>query len=205
MSSLKKQREIEIIEAAIKIFGEFGYHEGKMEKIASKAGIGKSTIYEYFNSKREIFQQMLEYVFLKYIEEAKIATLEKDSAKDKFIALLNYHWGFIDLYVDAIEQTFFQFKNISDEISPHIIRSHKTMVNFLSEIIREGIKRGEIRADVDMEKAIFIMLGVIVGSNFMKYSPKDKEYDDVDTAYIVDLLFEGLGDKGTGNLSQFCP
>lgn len=193
MKSLKEQRKTEIIEAAIKVFGECGYHKGKVEKIAEKAGIGKGTVYEYFNSKKEIFQQMLRYVFETYMEEAQKATLGKDSVKDKFTALLNYHWNFIDLYIDAIEQTFFQFKNISDEINPYIVKSHKVMIDFLSEIITEGIKTGEIRGNIDKEKAVLIILGVIASSNFARYFSKSKKYNEINAAYVVDVLFEGLG------------
>ncbi|NMA03095.1 MAG: TetR/AcrR family transcriptional regulator [Clostridiales bacterium] len=195
MKSLKEQRRIEIIEAAIKVFGEYGYHKGKVEKIAEKAGIGKATVYEYFSSKKEIFQQMLRHAFKTYIEEAKKATLGKSGAKNKFTALLNYHWDFIDLHVDTIEQTFFQFKNISDEIKPYIIRSHKIMIDFLSEIIAEGMKIGEIRADVDKEKAALMILGVIASSNFMRYFSKNKEHSDIDAKCVVDALFEGLGGR----------
>lgn len=192
MKLLKKQRETEIIEAAIRVFGDHGYHEGRMEEIAEWAGIGKSTIYEYFNSKKEIFQQMLKHVFETYIEEAKKTALNKDSTRDKFMALLNYHWDFVDLHVDAIEQTFFRFKNISDEITPYIIQAHKIMVDFLSEIVAEGIKTGEIRADIDEEKVAFIMLGIIASSNFMRYSLKTKKYNNIETVHIVDILFRGL-------------
>ena len=193
MELLKERRKIEIVEAAIQVFGEYGYHEGKVEKIAKKAGIGKSTVYEYFSSKKEIFQHMLRYVFETYIEDAKKATLRQKSVRDKFAALLNYHWDFIDLYVDVIEQTFFRLKNISDEINPYIMRAHKTMVVFLSEIITEGIKTGEIRADINKERAVIMILGTIASSNFMRYSSKNKKYEDIDAAQIVNILFEGLG------------
>ncbi len=192
MKSLKEQRRVEIIEAAIKVFGEHGYYKGKVEKIAEEAGIGKGTVYEYFSSKKEIFQQMLKHVFETYIEEAKNTASKKNSVRDKFIALLNYHWNFISLHINAMEQIFFQFKNISDEINPYIVQSHKIMVDFLSEIITEGIKTGEIRANIDKEKAALIMLGVIASSNFMRYFSKNREYGDIDAECVVDVLFEGL-------------
>ncbi|HZK38225.1 MAG TPA: TetR/AcrR family transcriptional regulator [Clostridia bacterium] len=192
MGSLKEQRKIEIIEAAIKVFGENGYHGGKVGNIAEKAGIGKGTVYEYFSSKKEIFQQMLKYVFETYMKEAKKTTLGRDSARDKFTALLNYHLDFVDQYINAIEQTFFQFKNISDEIRPYIIWANESMVDFLSGILAQGIKTGEIRVDIDKEKAAFIMLSVVASSNFMRYSPNGEEYNDIDAAHIVDILFKGL-------------
>ncbi|MCK9268517.1 MAG: hypothetical protein M0P14_07390, partial [Alkaliphilus sp.] len=94
--------------------------------------------------------------------------------------------------INAIEQTFFQFKNISDEIRPYIIRAHESMIDFLSGIIAQGIKTGEIRADIDKKKAAFIMLGVVASSNFMRYSPNGKKHNDIDVAHVVDILFKGL-------------
>ncbi len=192
MKSLKEQRRIEIIEAAIEVFGEYGFHKGKVEKIAEKAGIGKGTVYEYFSSKKEIFQQMLKHVFETYMEEAKEAASKENSARNKFMALLNYHWNFIDMHINVIEQTFFQFKNISDEIKPYIVQSHKIMIDFLSGIITEGIKTGEIRGNIDKEKAALIILGVIASSNFMRYFCENKRYSDIDAECVFDVLFEGL-------------
>jgi len=56
----KRQR---IIEAAIKVFAEDGVSNGKIATIASKAGIGKGTVYEYFSSKEEIFTAVFEDFF----------------------------------------------------------------------------------------------------------------------------------------------
>jgi TetR/AcrR family fatty acid metabolism transcriptional regulator len=44
------KREL-IINAAIQVITEKGYHNTTMGEIAAVAGIGKATIYEYFNSK----------------------------------------------------------------------------------------------------------------------------------------------------------
>lgn len=193
MKSLREQREIEIIEAAIKVFGQYGYYGGKVEEIAKLAGIGKSTVYEYFSSKKEIFQQMLQHIFNTYIEDAKKATLKEDSSKDKFVALLNYHRNFMDLNADAIEQTFFQFKNISDEIRPYITQAHRSIFDFILAIVTEGIEAREIRANIDKEKITFIILGVIISSNIKRCSSRDKIYNNDDSARIIDVLFEGLG------------
>lgn len=193
MNPLKEQRKNEIIKAAIKVFGEYGFYKGKVEEIAKQAGIGKGTIYEYFSSKKDIFQQMLKHMFGTYIEEGKAAILKENTAKAKLIVLLNYHWNFINLYADAIEQTFFQFNNISDEIRPHILKIHDKIFNFILEIVIEGIKTGEIRTDIDKGMATFMILGVINGSNFKRCFSEAGAYNDKDAILIVDMIFRGLG------------
>ncbi|NLU48034.1 MAG: helix-turn-helix transcriptional regulator [Syntrophomonadaceae bacterium] len=49
-----------IIQAALQVFSEKGYHNARMEEVATVAGIGKGTIYEYFDSKLQLFQAVLE-------------------------------------------------------------------------------------------------------------------------------------------------
>ncbi len=56
------KREL-IIEAAIKVFARDGLERGKISDIASEAGIGKGTVYEYFRRKEDIFQAIEHYVF----------------------------------------------------------------------------------------------------------------------------------------------
>lgn len=49
-----------ILEAAIRIFGQTGFHETKIADIATEAGVATGTLYNYFSSKEEIFQSILE-------------------------------------------------------------------------------------------------------------------------------------------------
>jgi AcrR family transcriptional regulator len=48
----KRQR---LLNAAVAVFSQQGFHAAKMQDIADEAGIGKGTIYEYFRTKDELF------------------------------------------------------------------------------------------------------------------------------------------------------
>ena len=63
---------------------------------------------------------------------------KKDSARDKFMALLNYHLDFVELYINAVEQPFFQFKNISDGLRPYI----HGRIRIWSIFFRESSQKG---------------------------------------------------------------
>ncbi|GFN21772.1 TetR/AcrR family transcriptional regulator [Thermanaeromonas sp. C210] len=52
-----------ILGAAARVFAARGYQQAKMEEIALEAGVGKGTLYEYFPSKKELFRQMVAYLF----------------------------------------------------------------------------------------------------------------------------------------------
>ena len=61
MTQSRKIRRAKIIQAAHEDFCESGYDRARMENIARRAGIGKSTIYEYFPSKTELLLAVVEW------------------------------------------------------------------------------------------------------------------------------------------------
>ncbi|MDD2360111.1 MAG: helix-turn-helix domain containing protein, partial [Syntrophaceticus schinkii] len=58
----------QILDAAATLFADKGYYATTVEEIASRAGIGKSTVYEYFSSKDHIFQETLKEGLDSYME-----------------------------------------------------------------------------------------------------------------------------------------
>ncbi|MBE9115908.1 TetR/AcrR family transcriptional regulator [Lusitaniella coriacea LEGE 07157] len=62
----KEQKRLEIVEAALQVFGRKGYQGSRMSDIAQEAGIGKGTIYEYFNSKDELILAIFEGLTWEY-------------------------------------------------------------------------------------------------------------------------------------------
>ncbi|HNW51489.1 MAG TPA: helix-turn-helix domain-containing protein [Prolixibacteraceae bacterium] len=48
-----------IIDVAKKVFTQLGYDKSSLNKIADELGKGKSTLYYYFNSKEDIFKEVL--------------------------------------------------------------------------------------------------------------------------------------------------
>lgn len=58
-----------ILQTAIEIFSQKGFHETRMEEIAKKASVAKGTIYLYFKTKKELFSSILSHA-LNLIEEA---------------------------------------------------------------------------------------------------------------------------------------
>ena len=51
----RSAKRADIIQHAAEVFSRTGYHESKMQDIATHAEIGKGTIYEYFRTKEELF------------------------------------------------------------------------------------------------------------------------------------------------------
>ena len=55
-------RRAAILDAALRVFGQYGFRRTSMDDIAREAGIGKGTIYLSFTSKDEVFQALSERI-----------------------------------------------------------------------------------------------------------------------------------------------
>jgi len=57
----KDEKQARIVREALKLFSKKGYAAASVREIAEKAGIGKGTIYEYFNTKADLFLAATRY------------------------------------------------------------------------------------------------------------------------------------------------
>ena len=60
MRTKKPAQADKMLDAAVRLFGAQQFHEVRMEDVAARAGVGKGTIYRYFEDKDELYLAMLE-------------------------------------------------------------------------------------------------------------------------------------------------
>lgn len=60
---IRKQKKELILESALELFAENGFHGTSISQIAKKAGISKGLIYNYFESKNEILSEIIKVAF----------------------------------------------------------------------------------------------------------------------------------------------
>ena len=54
---------MQLLECALKLFAQKGYHSTTVADIVREAGVARGTFYLYYNNKRDIFQKLLENNF----------------------------------------------------------------------------------------------------------------------------------------------
>ncbi len=60
---IRKEKKELIMNVALELFAEKGYHATTISKIAGQAGISKGLIYNYFDSKKEILDELITHGF----------------------------------------------------------------------------------------------------------------------------------------------
>ncbi len=134
----------DILAAAKELFERYGLNKTTMEDIAKSAGKGKSTLYYYFKSKEEIFDEMIKNSMKETLNQVQNEVDKAETAFDKIIAFAVVRLRSIHQKT-ILNQVLLQ--NIQD--NPKIIQRVKKdfeqrEVDLLVKIFEFGIARNEI-------------------------------------------------------------
>ncbi len=89
-----EERPQQIIDAALRIFGEQGLAGARLDDIARCAGVAKGTIYLYFPNKEELFREVIRRTVIVAIEEGERA-VEVGGAIEQMDAIMSGYWRFV--------------------------------------------------------------------------------------------------------------
>jgi TetR/AcrR family transcriptional regulator, regulator of autoinduction and epiphytic fitness len=82
-----ESRRAAILDAALRVFGQYGYRRTSMDDIAREAEIGKGTIYLTFASKEEVFQALSQRLAQRMLAGAEAASRRPGTTADKLAAM----------------------------------------------------------------------------------------------------------------------
>ncbi len=190
---VKTSKKSAIINAASSMFQQKGYHETKMNEIAQKAGIGKGTVYEYFSSKQELFEEVciikLNELYLSIEEIAN----KKISFKSKVIEIFKHKFKNMNVQKGLAESFFAQGDLISVRIKKAFFENmYKTYMKIIY-IIQEGIDERIIKEDINIEMMASYIIGVSNQYLGMKLFYLDVKEEDINFEKMLDSLLEGFG------------
>ncbi len=148
----KEQKKNEIMLAAMRVFAAKGAAKAKMTDIATEAGIGKGTIYEYFHGKEDIFAAAFNYHF-QTIEDATRATIISSKDPVTKLNLLVQHSLRIFLsdsgeFAEIMMDFWAEGIRNKDSKILNIIDLNQIYINYrkyISDILAEGIQSGIFR------------------------------------------------------------
>ena len=147
-----------IIEAAIMVFHEHGYERARITDITASLGIGKGTLYLYFQSKKDLLLQCLGY------PDELIGDLEEqlELRGGDFFSNLRARMQRVDQYSwfsPLIDLTRVSEHSPDPEVSSKAKGSSRFGVTRLTRDLATAIQDGSIR-NIDPELAVWAYVGM---------------------------------------------
>jgi AcrR family transcriptional regulator len=166
----KENRKNTILRAARRLFFDRGFKSVTVDNIAAKSEVSKGSIYLCFESKEEIYAQILISDNIALYERIKNFSATEASASQ---LLLEFARIYVDYFLNDNElfrilMTFMLQTgqmNLTEKQNTELIRSTNENIKIISEIIQKGIDSGEfspIGNIRQMQNAIWGMLNGVI-------------------------------------------
>lgn len=188
----REKRRIEILRGAGYVFSEKGFHGAKMDEIAKEAGVGKGTIYGYFDSKEALFRELIKFAMEEFKVGMEKALGKGVNCRERIINLFKFHGYFLSKYMDITQIFVNQQGLLPKELKEEIINEKIELFNIIEGVIEEGKKNGELRKNLDIRLATLCIVGSISNFYVSELIYRKNEYEDIFPEPMVDLIFEGF-------------
>ncbi len=197
----KENRKNTILKAARKLFFERGFKSVTVDDIAAKSEVSKGSIYLCFESKEEIYAQILIGDNQALYKRVKNFVATEATASQ---LLLEYARIYVNFFLDDTElfrilMTFMLQTgqmNLTEKQNAELIWSTNQNINVISEIIQKGISSGEFSPIENiwrMQNAIWGMLNGIISLYVFTGNPiKRMERIHSTVKESISIIIKGL-------------
>ncbi|MBC2713178.1 MAG: TetR/AcrR family transcriptional regulator [Desulfosarcina sp.] len=155
MSDKKTTKAREIARTAFTVFSRNGYPLASVEQIAIEAGIGKSTVYEYYKTKEELFVAAIMEGAEDWIADLKEIGRKTHDPVQRLNLIADLYLKNHEeeqqpgtrMFVEVVTQTCLQGGVFYDR--PHLIRElHQRIVRIMVDYLLAGVSRGQLRPGI---------------------------------------------------------
>ena len=160
------ERAAQILDAAKSCFLQKGYFATKMDEIAREAGLSKGGVYFHFDSKRQIFRELVQQEY-----EHNMAFIDEVDAGsgDMVDKLMSLGVHFVQLFAEQSEQPRFmaiigEMALRDEQIRQMLLELQDSYIVRITALIEEGIEAGQFRANIDARAVAFVLKSLIDGA-----------------------------------------
>ncbi|CDO90086.1 TetR family transcriptional regulator [Mycobacterium triplex] len=190
-SALTETREL-IVESAFACFGKQGLQKATIVDIAKRAGVSRSTIYEYFSDKAAIIEACAEHASEWFYREMAMAMDRGGTLEDKLCSAA--------VFVTQARRVMASEEYFDEEAISLLLTKDagvllRECVDFLSPYLSAAKLTGEVRKDLDIEAA-GEWFARILFSLFSTPSPiRDMDDPDVVTEFVCAHVVRGFASE----------
>lgn len=187
-----KPKYKQIVDAAVIVIAENGYHQAQVSKIAKEAGVADGTIYLYFKNKEDILISVFQEKMGVFVDNVKEILKIEISATEMLARMIENHFSLLngDRHLAIVTQL--ELRQSNKELRYRINEVLKEYLTLLDAILKEGIEKGEFDERIDIRLARQMVFGTI-DETITSWVMNDQKYDLMKLAPEVHrLILNGM-------------
>jgi len=181
-----------VLESAHRVFSEKGYREATMDEIAEGLGLSKPALYRYYQSKEELFREILELFIQATAKALRESFRDSRFDPETFFRLID-KWGWTpNLFFSAASEAL-RSRKLRKIFSGGYKTAVDMVANFIEELKNRGILKDRANSRLLAMGAIALQDGLLIGE-VVGLSREETRNAFVET---IQAIFSGLS-VGTG-------
>jgi AcrR family transcriptional regulator len=196
--SRKAATRLRVLEAARQLFEEVGYESATIREIARRAGVSVGSVFTGFESKSHVLLEVIgERLDELYAHLERVAPHLRGSTADRCRSLFAVHYMFefrrLRLFLAHLSVAF-EWRETRD--GP-VMGSNPRLRGMIRDCLAEGVARGDLRPEIDLELAIDLLVGAYAW-NYRLAAADGADAERLTALFDrqVGLIFEGLTPGG---------
>jgi AcrR family transcriptional regulator len=174
-----------ILETTLELIAERGIHAFRTEDVAARAGVGKGAIYRRYRSK----DKLVTAAVAELVRE-EIGLPDTGSTRGDLLVLMREA---VELYRSSMPAQL--MPKVIGAMAEHPELARAVRDGFLagrraalSEVLRRGVERGDLRPDLDLELALDVLGGPLFYRLLVTGGPLDEQLAEG----VADLILRGF-------------
>ncbi|MCF8566065.1 TetR family transcriptional regulator [Alicyclobacillus tolerans] len=191
-----------ILEAAVQVMAESGYHHAQISRIARAAGVADGTVYLYFKNKEDILVSLLRQTIGQIVEKGREQVRSQETAEDKLRSLVSLYFRELGSDWKLAMVTQVHLRQVDANIRREIGNIMKPFYNALDDIVQQGVEEKLFRPSVNYRIARRMIFGTM-DETVTAWVLSGQKYDLASLAEdVVDVLLHGLYDYPSHDLER---
>ncbi len=140
------KRRHEIFNASIDLFLKNGFQETSMQEIARTAGMGKSSLYDYFKTKEEILIAVVEDEIYDLTEQARLIARQPLPPAEILKQVIRAHLEYLLKNKEFYTRILFEVQRLGIQAQQRMQLKRHAYQDLLCSLIEQAIQRWDFQA-----------------------------------------------------------
>ncbi|HWK23038.1 MAG TPA: TetR/AcrR family transcriptional regulator [Ureibacillus sp.] len=151
-------RRRQIVEGALKLFKEKGFHRATTREIAKAAGFSIGTLYEYIRTKEDVLYLVCDSIYHQVINRLSQISTSYGTIEELKEAIKQY-FLLIDSMVDEFTIMYQETKTLPKNAQSYVLQKELEMVALFEKILTACVASGSLKVT---EKEVYLAANHIV-------------------------------------------
>lgn len=188
---IEKRRE-QIIDGAVQLFKEKGFHRATTREIAKAAGFSIGTLYEYIRTKEDVLYLVCDSIYNE-VQNRLSTLMDQEGNIAGLREAIDSYYHLIDDMSDEFVVMYQESKSLPKDALQYVLKKEMEMVALFKNLLLACVRSGELRIGeeaVDMAAHHVVVQGQMWA--FRRWALRGTYTIDQFIDYQTDQLFKGI-------------